>query len=577
MKLPCVISLALFALAAAPAPLTVGTVRDQDGTPIAGASISLAGDAASVRTAADGTFAIEAAGSFVEIHCDYCQTTRVPVAADGTVTAVVRRYDAVRLDTPSASDIASLPYAHAESDVALAPFVVLQTSTQPLVGARLEDRSISLPGGLLVLNGVPDYDSAGDLPTLGTIPYGSTASIDIDRAPQAYEYGDIAQAGAFALNTLGGSSSVATGTDLQANASSNTYAAGYSYGTGNARARASAAVPLTLSGAAGTVALSSGSSQSFFGASTLGSSFSSLQASLERTQGADVYGSFTADRGSNAWDASSPFDDVWSDVDAQLGIRSHATIAPFAQVDARQSSGWYAPAGDGSSVAGNDDQLRVFTGVTATLPWSTTTVAYGEDTVRFDDGSPATPAAFYASGHDASASIDLHPVSTWDLEASSSSGYILPDLVGYNYFSTAALINVPIDDVSTDEIDLNYHDLQRLRFGFTAFETRTASDIDDRSTGIDAAWQISPSISLRTWWLEVHPATGSMQNVGSAWLTANTGSVRIDLIWRRDLLDLVGDSHLDGAISGPLTKDESWFIHTERYAGTRLSDIGIRF
>jgi hypothetical protein len=577
MKLPCVLSLALFALAAAPAPLTVGSVRDQDGAPIAGANISLAGSAASARTAADGTFALEATGSFVEIRCDYCQVTRVPVAADGTVTAVVRRYDAVRLEGPSASDIASLPYAHAESDVALTPFVVLQTSTHPLVGVRLEDRSISLPGGLLVLDGVPDYDSAGDLPTLGTIPYGSAASIDVDRAPQAYAYGDIAQSGTFEVNTLGAPSSVAAGADSQADASSNAYAAGYSYGTGDARARATAAVPLMMPDAAGTISLSSGSGQSFFDTSTLDSSFSALQASLEHTQGTDVYGSFTADRGSNVWDASSPFHDTWSDVDAQLGIRSHATIAPFAQVDARQSSGWIAPAGNGSSIAGDDDQLRVFTGVSATLPWSTTTVAYGQDAVRFADGAPTTPESFSANGHDASASIDLHPASTWDLEASSSSGYILPDLVGYNYFSATALFNVPIDDVSTDELDLTYHDLQRLRFGFTTFETRATSGIDDRSTGIDAAWQISPSISLRTWWLNVRPATGSAQNVGSAWLTANTGSIRVDLIWRRDLLDFIGDAHVDGSISGPVGKHEAWFIHTERYAGTRLSDIGIRF
>ena len=74
----CVLFVAL--LGAAPAPLVVGSVRDQEGAPIAGARVRLVGSPVSTavaQTATDGTFAIEGAGSAVQIRCDYCRPTQL--------------------------------------------------------------------------------------------------------------------------------------------------------------------------------------------------------------------------------------------------------------------------------------------------------------------------------------------------------------------------------------------------------------------------------------------------------------------------------------------------------------------
>ncbi len=162
MNHPCLVVFTVLVLGAAPTPLVVGSVRDQEGAPIAGATVRLTGGAseARARTSTDGTFAIEGTGTAVTIRCDYCRPTQTPIAADGTVTAVVQRYDAVRLDGPSHTDLANLPYTHAESAVSLTPWVVLEENANPLFASSLHDRSVSTVGGLLVLDGVPDYNSA---------------------------------------------------------------------------------------------------------------------------------------------------------------------------------------------------------------------------------------------------------------------------------------------------------------------------------------------------------------------------------------------------------------------------------
>jgi hypothetical protein len=75
----------------------------------------------------------------------------------------------------------------------------------------------------------------------------------------------------------------------------------------------------------------------------------------------------------------------------------------------------------------------------------------------------------------------------------------------------------------------------------------------------------------------VRPNTGSEQSVGSAWLTAQAGVIRIDVIWRRDLFDLAGDMHLDGSISGPIGVRAHWFAETEQFERARSTNVGVRF
>jgi len=580
MNRPLLLVLTLVALGAAPAPLVVGSVRDQNGAPIAGAAVHLLGEApsAGARTAADGTFAIPGAGSAVEIRCDYCRPTHAPVAADGTVTAIVLRYDAVRLDGPSHADLANLPYTHAESDVSLTPWVVLEQNGNPLFGTTLHDRSISTVGGLLVLDGVPDYNSADGWNTYTTIAYNSAADVDVERAPQAYEYGNVAGAGTFSVTTTGGAPIVAAGSSVIGGLAVNgtdAGAFGYSSDGSGTRSRGTAVFALPLPDATLHVALAAGAGQDISGnAGRLDSSFSSYRLAYERTSGTDVYASLTGDRGTDGF--TSPLfnsDDLWSDFDARVGVRSRAVVAPFAEIATHDSAGWFWAPAYSPYIAGTIDQSRAFGGVNAALPWVTANVAYGVDDVRFVNAYPE-PGTTSTTGNDASATLDLHPTPSWDLQASTSSGYLLQTIFGAYNASEAAV--APLTPMSSDELDLAYQDERRVRVGLTSFGTRSSS-INDTSAGAFVAWQIAPSVSLRTWWLEVHPQTGSAQSVGSAWLTTNTGAVRFDVIWRRDLYDLAGNAHLDGAISGPINVHARWFAQTGQFAHTRLTNVGIRF
>jgi hypothetical protein len=556
----------------------VGTVRDQNGAPIAGARIHLVGAAGSPNTvtAADGTFSVQGTGNAVQIRCDYCRPLEVPVAADGIVTAVVQRYDAVRLEGPSPSDLRALPYNHAESDVALTPFVVLETNANPLVGTSLHDRSISTIGGLLVLDGVPDYDGTDGFNTYPTIAYGTAASVRVDPPSQGYAYGSIAQAGTYSVDTIGGTTAVAGGTDAIETLDAAGFAGGYSVGPGDLRNRVAAQIPISLANASTQIALSTGSADVTGNANdTLASAFSSLRLSYERTQGTDLYANVIADRGTDGYTAPHyGTDDSWSDVDANAGVRSHAVVAPFAEVDTRTTSGWYWSPAFAPYVAGSIDQTRAYAGINANLPWFSANAAYGLDAIRYVNAYPDQVAA-QVSGHDAAASIDLHPSPLWDLQASTSSGYVLQTVLGY--YAAEDEGYTPSDVLSTDELDLTLHDLQRVRVGLTAFETRSAAGIADASSGAEFAWQIAPALSLRTWWLEVHPSTGPTQSVGSAWLSVQTGAVRIDLIWRRDLYDLADDMHVDGSISGPLGVRVRWFAESEQFNRARSTNVGIRF
>jgi hypothetical protein len=582
MNRPRLVLLAFLTLAlgAAPAPLVVGTVRDQHGAPIAGAQVrligSLLGSAAATVTANDGTFAIAGSATSIEIRCAYCRTTQVPVASDGTAIAVVQRYDAVRLQGPSADDLSHLPYTHAESELALTPFAVLEENANPLVGSSLHDRSISTPGGLLVLDGVPDYDNATGTTTLDTIPYDQAASADVEPASKAYEYGGVANGGTFSVNTLGGTSSIASGAGTSVALSSADAAAGYSASDDDRRARATAEVSLPAPDTAVQVSLSSGEGDvTGNDANTLQSAFSSLNVSAERTTGTDAYAQFIADRGSSAF-TSPDYDasDVWSNIEALAGVRSHSVIAPFAQIEERQSTGWFWTPAEAPYIAGTLGEQRAYGGISADLPWYSASVVYGLDAVRFVETYPSLPASS-VTGHDAAASIDLHPQGAWDLAASASSGYLLQTTFGYYEANEGGY--APLDEQSSDEVDLTYRDLHRIRIGLTAFTTRTASGIDDTSSGAELAWQIAPAVSLRTWWLQVHPHTGSPQSVGSAWLTAQSGAIRFDAIWQRDLYDLAGDGHLDGSIWGPLSPRIGWFVRSERFARRRSASAGLTF
>ncbi len=198
----------LVAPAGAQVTLVVGSVRDQHGAAIEGASVIAVdprGVSSVVKTDPSGTFALPAGGAVrVTVACRYCESRTFSVVADQPVVAIVRRFDALFDDSPSPRDLANLPYAHVESAMALRPFTLLRQTTGVLPGSQLSDRGLAPANALLVDAGVPNYDVV-----LGTTPY--------DTIPAAYEqtglvatpadaflYGDQAGSGIVSLEPFGG-------------------------------------------------------------------------------------------------------------------------------------------------------------------------------------------------------------------------------------------------------------------------------------------------------------------------------------------------------------------------------------
>ena len=154
--LDCAAGLLIVMLVAAPAwgqvPLIAGSVRDQRGAPIEGALVSgRTSDGQPVQAATDaaGTFVMhgQAVGQLL-VTCRYCEPARLVPRPAEPVVAIVRRYQALLADAPSAADLENLPYSHVESAIALRPFTLLAQSSTPYPGSSLSDRGLSPSGSL---------------------------------------------------------------------------------------------------------------------------------------------------------------------------------------------------------------------------------------------------------------------------------------------------------------------------------------------------------------------------------------------------------------------------------------------
>ena len=210
-KLACASLLLSAALLGAPAqaqvPLVVGSVRDQRGVPVVGAEVSAkaVGGFTVVTTDAAGTFAIHGEGiASVTVRCRYCRTLDVAVTSGEPVVAIVLRYDALTHDAPSSRDLANLPYAHAESAVALRPFTLLALSNRPYPGPQLSDRGLSSSGSLLIDDGVPNYDVVTGASPYRLIPADFEQSADVEDASNAFTYGNRAGGGVVQLEPFQG-------------------------------------------------------------------------------------------------------------------------------------------------------------------------------------------------------------------------------------------------------------------------------------------------------------------------------------------------------------------------------------
>lgn len=572
MNRTAVLGFALLLLAAAPdaSPVIAGSVRDQHGLPIENARVTLYSHrerVGSAGTAADGTFAV--AGTSADelaIACDFCRTVRLPVGSDGTVVAIVRRYDALSSESPTDEDFRRLPYGDAPSLLSLTPFIVLTQSSRTLPGTQLDDRRASGHGGLFVIDGVPAYDITENVPLYSTVPLFDSSGASVRRSSDAYLYGDTADAGTFSVQTLQGNSEAAIGSQNSARAAftsqGSSGAAAYSGASGGERSRAGASGTWTLPQWTAAGALGSGQGNENGAGTSLANAFSSASLALRRSSGADVSADFAFDRGSYDYTSTRfPSSGWWSDANATVSIRSHTTLAPFALVNFRQSNSEAVLV-----------QTRGVAGAQLNDPHFTALAAFGNDAVSY--GPYAASPGLHENVQDSVVSAAWSPSSAMSLEASSSRGYTLPTFTAAYGGGRTSFTDIPLNSIL--ESTLSFNDTRSIRASVTALRFTNDRGISSGSFGASFAWQATPFISVRTWVLRNADTAAGDASVGSFWTTYDNGMFRIDTILRRDILDNRPETHLDASLSGPLTQRIIWFVGTEERNGVRGTEAGIR-
>jgi hypothetical protein len=580
--------------------LVTGSIHDQTGTAIAGAQVQAVlpdGSVASARSGPDGTFALRAQSvQHVRISCWYCRSAEFSVADDGTVVAIIRRYSALLSETPSAADIASVPYAHIESDLTLQPFQELANAHGIFPGPQVSDHGVQQGGGLVFDAGIANYDMVTNTSPFITIPQHYIQSAAIYPQSDSFRYGDVAASGTYVLNPEddGADATALVGSDgvFRLGGTSPTAAGsvGYSADSQEQRRRLDARFRQALGGGELTATLTAGGGLAAPTSNMLiNANFSGVQVAFEQTRAFNLRFDGYADRGMyGASYLGQPLSADWSDVGGNVTMSSNATIAPFTTFGVRSSFGSYTATQFGvAPIAASLAQAQAVAGVQAHGDGYQVLAGVGDYAASFSGGSyqntgkPGTQLATPVLR------VTLAPEGRWSLEASDSGGFRLPTLLQL-FGAPASQTLLVIDRYATVEGTLSYTDGSRVRVDFTTLARKTsgpdAGTTD--SVGGSVAWQVAPLLSLRGWLMRVSPqlttpGTAAIPfpptDVGSLWLTyANNNNLRVDAIWRQDLLDDSTDAHLDASISGPLSSRLRWFVATERRLGVRYANAGIR-
>lgn len=572
--------LALPLLICAAPPLVTGAVRDQHGEAIAGAAVT----AANVRTQTDaaGLFALETPARSVRISCPFCVTTDASVAADGTVAAIVTRYEEVQRDQPSAREVQTLPYAFAEQTLSLAPFIVLRDSRYAAIGPRLSQDGLSRNGGALSVDGMPAYDPVAGVRPSRDIPGYDIGDTSVAPLESAFRYGDAAGDGHFDVETTLAGGVMMAGSQSAAAAAAQRRAAGGSgayFDSSDGSTRR-----FTVWGGLGETQRLELSA--FAGSENLTGEYGSLssnQSGLQaRYAAGDAYVTARAWRGvsSAALGYTAPFQSNASTVALATGITGTARVALFADASLERSTGM----GDGTyGFTANDAVLHVDAGASTSGG-------------RFDAlAGVSLFDAVYGSGGDVRRAvqgaplIDLawHPNAAVRVEADALRSIRLPAFVEV-YGGPAPL---QLDSAAVTAISAEVSDLHRLRV-----EARAAwADDAGLSTGKVAAagafvaWEAAPYLTVRAWEMHVSDASryagssyyASVANdaftPSSLWLSyAPPSGVAVQLIERRDALDRGAVSHIDAALTLPLRGALRLFAACEHRQGQPYCGVGIR-
>ena len=586
----------------AQAPLVVGSVRDQHGSPIAGALVAgVSSGQASATTDAAGTFALHGGGIVaVRITCRYCLGAVVAVKPDEPVVAVVRRYDALADDAPSPSDLANLPYAHVESAAALRPFTLLAQTTTPYPGSSLSDRGLSSSGSLLVDNGAPNYDIVAGESPYALIPAFYEQSAVLRDATNAFAYGDQAAGGILQLDPFvaGSSAEAATiGSEAIARAEIGSDASAVAFGTFSndeeSRQRGDIIANWPL-GAGQSLTVAGGSEQGRDyedPTSAFAGSFSFADAGFNDPRALNLSISTVLDRGNYLADTGIwPTSTGWSDSGFNAGIHTSGPIAAFADAAVRASTGFYDAQSLGlERVGASLDQTRADAGLVATGTGYAVTAAVGAFWFNYAGGTYGVSQPARASLAVPSLDAKLFPNGKWSLNLQESGSFSLPTFTEQYLYAEAQPMPVELSRNSLQAAILSYTDGSRIRLEFEGANENVSAASTGKisSVGFSAIWQVAPAISIRTWTMHVTDSApmygttlpyGPAPTVNAVWLTYDTGNaIRADALYRRDLLNGLPFYHFDGALSGPIADRLRWYAGAEDRMRRTFIDAGIRF
>jgi hypothetical protein len=605
MVLVCIVAPALPALAQV--PLVVGVVRDQRGAVIPDALVEgrrLGAPALQTTTDAGGTFSLAGAGIVsILVRCRYCSPAAAAVRSDEPVVIIVRRYEALAADAPTAGDLESLPYGHVESAIALRPFTLLAQSSTAYPGPTLSDRGLSSTGSLLVDDGVPNYDIVAGSSPYELIPAQYERSATVADASNAYLYGDQAAGGIVGANPFGTDSNwqVATlGSDTIARAQVGSDAAEAAFGSfsNDQESRQRADVSGSWSPGSGqTLGFSAGTEQGRdYGSPSAqyAGSFSFADASYGDPQLANFYASAILDRGDDTVGGEYPATTIWSDSSLNLGVHTRGSLSAFADLGVRASTGLFNEEADpygAPPIGATLTQTRADAGLKATGKDYDVTAGVGTFWIDYAGGSSAASQSVKADLAVPSLQAKFFADSRWSVDLEDSGSFSLPTFVEQYAYGYAAPTSVEYQRNALLAGTLSYTDEARLRLSFEEASQRVtgASSGTITSAGLSAAWQIAPSIALRAWTMHVTddvPPYGAALSytyaasptVDALWLTyEGNEAIRFDAIYRRDLLDGSPFYHVDGDFSGPVANAIRWYAGVEDRLRRTFVDVGLRF
>jgi hypothetical protein len=216
------------------------------------------------------------------------------------------------------------------------------------------------------------------------------------------------------------------------------------------------------------------------------------------------------------------------------------------------------------------------------------TAGVGAFWLQYQDGSAQTPlkAAFALP----SIQAQIFPNGRFGGTLEAAGSFTLPtfEQLYSNFYYPPGTLNLQRNTL--EAIALDYTDESRLRVALEAASQHVAGSAAGTitSAGIAASWQIAPSLSLRAWTMHVTDTVPAISTLGAyytfasptenaAWLTYDAnGSLRIDAIYRRDLLDGAPFYHIDGDISGPIVQRLRWYTGVEDRLRRTFLDAGLR-